>query len=264
MNKTLSDPRSPLDPQARKMRSLLEGFARVRERVNRRERVQAADQYERFRALLSAYHAAVDRDREQQKETADDFNLLDVLQFTGKETRHSMVLASLLDHDLRNFGTHAQGSLGFRLFLGAVGLPSHYAECQYTVRREIPGEVSVIDVEVACRGQFLIHIENKIWSGEGPNQTTREWADVQGRAERLGVQLDRVHALFLTPDRRSAANQRFKPVSWRCVARVMEQFADQAKPPDVKLFAAHYARVVGRFIAVRPTSEDDHGQETVE
>ena len=53
----------------------------------------------------------------------------------------------------------------------------------------------------------------------------------------------------------------FTAISWGRIARVLEQFADQAKPRDVKLFAAHYARTIRRFIAIQDKREDDHGEE---
>src|SRR5580704_3242799 len=51
--------------------------------------------------LISGHLSAIETDRLLQESRADDFNLLDVLQSTYKETRHSMVLAWLLDSDLR-------------------------------------------------------------------------------------------------------------------------------------------------------------------
>ena len=219
-------------------------------------------------ALLDGYRKAEERCREQQQQCADDFNLLAVMQLTGKEVRHSMVLAWVLDHDLRRLGTHAQGKLGFRLFLEEFGLPLRYADCNYRVCREVAGDESVVDIEVACRNQFLIHIENKIWSGEGSDQTDREWSDLQRRATGLGLNLDLsdtpVHALFLTPDGTKPSNANFRPISWGRVARVFEKFADQAKPQDVRLFARHYARILRRFIASDDRSEGEYDQKLAE
>ena len=176
-----------------------------------------------------------------------------------------MVLAWLLDHDLRKLGTHAQGNLGFRLFLREFNdlcLPMDYAATKYYVRREVAGDKSVVDIEIACREQFLIQIENKIWSGT--DQTNREWSDVQRRATSLKVGPDRTHALFLTPGGREAANPNFRPISWGRIVRVLEKFAEQAKPPDVKLFARHYAQGLERFIVIQHTSEEDNGETTDE
>lgn len=208
--------------------------------------------------LLLGHLQAIEADRIHQQAAADDFNLLDVLRATYNEARHSMVLAWVLDADLRKHGTHAQGNLGFRLFLQEVGLSPSYAEQRYWVRREVAGEDARVDVEVARRGHFLIHIENKIRAGEGSRQSDREWSDLQRRAATLGiVNPNNVHALFLTPTGVPAANANFRPISWRNVADVLERFAEAARPRDVQLFAAHYARALRRFVVGQEIKEDE-------
>jgi hypothetical protein len=154
-------------------RNLLSEFGERRVRAEMIEQTNAADDRHQFLALLDGYNETVEHYRQQQEQVADDFNLLDVTNLTGKEIRHSMVLAWLLDHDLRRFGTHAQGNLGFRLFLNDLGMPMEYSDCKYWVRREVAGDESIVDLEVASRERFLIHIENKIWSCEGTDQTDR-------------------------------------------------------------------------------------------
>src|SRR5262249_43447143 len=206
------------------IRALLNRFVELRKVADASERTHAADAHECIRDLLSGYNETVECYRYQQEQVADDFNLLDVMRLTGKEIRHSMVLAWLLDHDMRKLGTHAQGNLGFRLFLREfieLGLPIDYADCKYWVRREVVGDESIVDIEVACRGRFIIHIENKIWSGEGTDQTDREWSDLQRRAADVKVGASGVHALFLTPHGMKPANSKFRPISWRRVAQVL-------------------------------------------
>ena len=227
--------------------TLLKQFGEHRDRAIALERAQAAYDREHICALLVGYNETVERYRRQQEEVADDFNLLDVMQLTGKEIRHSMVLAWLLDHDLRKLGTHAQGDLGFRLFLHEFRLPIDYADCKYRVGREVAGDESIVDIEVACRDRFLIHIENKIWSPEGTDQTDREWSDLQRRAAALNVSAPHVHGLFLTPHGMKPAKANFQAISWGGVVRVLEAFADRAKPLDVKLFTAHYGRALRRL-----------------
>jgi hypothetical protein len=241
-----------VSPITVRFKNLLEAFSDAHRKAETLYRAQSSEDFERFTRLLNDFRHARERHRQSQEELADDFNLLEVLRLTGKEVRHSMVLAWLLDRDLESHGTHAQGRLGFRLFLRQFGLPAEYADAQYWVRREVAGDESVVDVEVAARGQFLIHVENKIWSSEGTDQTDREWADVQRRAVSLGIHPSRrdapIHALFLTPDKVVAINNNFVAISWRGVVRVLEKFAEQAKPSDVKLIARHYARAISMFI----------------
>jgi hypothetical protein len=132
------------------------------------------------------------------------------------------------------------------------------------VRREVRGDESTVDVEVASRKQFLIHIEIKIWSEEGADQTDREWADVLRRINQLEVQGElartAVHALYLTPHGDKPANPDFRSISWQSIASVFDKFADQAQPQDVKLFARHYARALRRFTTTDDRSEDHDGQ----
>lgn len=229
-------------PLAARIRTLLKEFIECRGRADKLEQARTIADREQIRTLLNGYTQAIEDYSHQQEQVADDFNLLDVMRLTGKEIRHSMVLAWLLDHDLRKLGTHAQGNLGFRLFLSKFGLPIDYADCNYWVRREVAGDESIVDIEVGCRGRFLIHIENKIWSGEGTNQTEREWSDLPRKAASLEVPASDVHALFLTPHGTKPAYPKFDAISWGNIVRVLEAFAHQAKPPDVKLFTAHYAQ----------------------
>jgi hypothetical protein len=70
-----------------------------------------------------------------------------------------------------------------------------------------------------------------------------------------------IHALFLTPAGAKPLNPHFLPVSWRRVVRVLNRFAEQAKPPDVKLFASHYARAISTFIVSQAAG---HGEDDVE
>lgn len=183
----------------------------------------------RFSVLMAGFGKAEERYRLEQVQRADDFDLLQVLQLTGNELRHSMVLAWLLDHDLRRLGTHAQGRIGFWLFLKEFGLPLAYADTNYCVRREVRGDESTVDVEVACRKEFLIHIENKIWSEEGTDQTNREWSDVRRRINQLVLRGDMartaVHALYLTLHGSRPANSNFAPISWQSIAGVFDKFA---------------------------------------
>jgi len=250
-----------------RIRTLLEKFGEHHNRVKRFEQAQMAENRDQFQVLLDGYNGKIELDRYQQEKVADDFNLLDVMRLTGKEIRHSMVLAWLLDRDMRKLGTHAQGNLGFRLFIDEfreLFLPIDSPDCKYWVRREVAGDESIVDIEVACRGQFLIHIENKIWATEGADQTNREWSDLQRRAAGLKVPASYIHALFLTPHGTKPRNPNFRAISWGRILRIFDSFAEQAKPPDVKLFTTHYVRAIRKFMIIQAISEDDDAERTVE
>ena len=154
-----------------------------------------------------------------------------------------MLLAWLLRRD----DTHAQGNLGFKLFLAAIGFSSEYAKTPYRVIREKCGEESRVDVEVSAPGKFIIHIENKIFSEEGVNQTQREWKDLQRRARELNVPATKLHGLYLTLDGHQASCVKFQSVSWKQIADVLDEFAELSKADQVALFAAHYAQALRRM-----------------
>lgn len=251
-------------PTIARLRTLLADFQRHQQRADESEQAQTSRSRAQFVHLLHDYRAAFEHYRITQEQTADDFNLLDVMNLTGSEIRHSMVLAWLLDHNIAKLGTHAQGNLGFRLFLEKCDLPVCYADCKYWVRREVAGDESIVDLEVASRGKFLIHIENKIWSSEGAAQTDREWYDLCRRAADLSVDLAHMHGLFLTPHGTRAKNPNFRSVTWGRIAELLEEFAERAKPPDVRLFGAHYARVLRRFTAIQSDSGALHVETTAE
>jgi hypothetical protein len=261
-------PTAPRQTKAIAFRDLLEEFVRIHKACTQDEAKVATANRQKLQTFINGYDLVVEVWRRHQAETADEFDILKVLDLTHDENRHSMMLAWLLDRDMLRHGTHAQGNLGFRLFLEALKLPLELADTPYWVRREVSGETSRVDIEIAARGRFLIHIENKIGSNEGPRQTHREAEDMRRRAEVLGIAPcangGYVLGLFLTPSGKPPENSVFRRISWRQIAKVVAEFAEKARPPEVKLFAKHYARTLRRFIVEESQEEDpDRGQHTV-
>ena len=210
------------------------------------------DRAKAFSTMLVDYEFAMQYWQKSQETKADHFNLLEVVDLTFDEVRHSMILAWLLDARTQNFGTHAQGTLGFSLFLSEFRLPQEYAACKYSVRREVSEDESRVDVRIESAGRFIIDIENKILSAEGIDQTNREWRDLKLRAKVLGVPESAIHAFFLSPDRREPINENFLAISYDQLMKVFESFSEDARAMDVRLFAAHYAKVLRKFICCRP------------
>jgi hypothetical protein len=87
--------------------------------------------------LLDAYEAKLTAWRKSEESSASDFNLLETLQIASDEIKHSMMLEWLLDHRIERAGTHAQGKLGFSLFLEKTGLNTDYTKADYLVSREV-------------------------------------------------------------------------------------------------------------------------------
>lgn len=237
---------------------LFKNYAIAHSRSTRQAEQIAQSHRQEFRCLFEGYLKALDIWEKNQRGTADRFDILEVLDATGDELRHSRMLAWLLDRNYRKFGTHAQGSLGFRLLLAELGLPLELAEAPYSVRREVSGMGSRIDIEVEARGFFLMHIEVKINAAEGVRQadgvrqTDREWDDLCRRAREIGVSDDpqngKIFALYLTPSGIRPSNRNFIPVRWGRIISVLKRFGTEAQPAGIKLFALHYARALGRFV----------------
>lgn len=246
---------TPMTRKAQEFKSFLEGFNSAYSVATASEAMEAYRNRQEFEPFLQGYGEALNRWRIAEEGTAEDFNLLDVMELTWKEIRHSMILAWLLDKDMTSFGTHAQGGLGFELFLKEVGLPSKYALGDYRVQREQTSDESRVDIEVAARADFVIHIENKLGAGEGDDQTNREWRDLLKRAESLGCR--EYYAFYITPKGTMPSNPNFRPISWRQIASVFTSFAAEAKPKDVSTFAAHYAKVLAHITPEADEKENE-------
>src|SRR5665811_975561 len=102
---------------------LLTEFGELRQVETNREFEADLAETHSIRNVLDGFHATREQYRKVRSSSADDFNILEVLQLARKELHYSKVLAWLLDHDLFGFGTHAQGPLGFQIFLEVLGLP---------------------------------------------------------------------------------------------------------------------------------------------
>jgi hypothetical protein len=76
--------------------------------------------FTKIQAFLDGFHRVRSAWERNQGALADDFNLLQVMEVAEDEATHSKILAWLLDRRLEH-GTHAQGNLGFRLFVQELG-----------------------------------------------------------------------------------------------------------------------------------------------
>lgn len=203
-----------------------------------------------LKQLLDDFGAQQNGWRKEQKLRADDFNILRTMRLTRKELCHSDILAWLLDP----MGSHAQGELGFLLFLRELNLPEEFASKHYRVIRELAGEESQLDIVIEAEGGFIIGIENKIDSEEGDNQTKREWNDLERRRTALSIHTE-IIAFYLTPDEAKPSWNLFKPISWQLIANIFEAFADEAKADLVRIFAKHYAETIRHEIV--PAIEEE-------
>jgi hypothetical protein len=177
--------------------------------MDKADRVPEQDRMESLITALQASRQA----RLQLRAPQAGFNLFTVFGIESDESQHSRFLAWLLD---ANSG-HGQGSTFLRAFADLCHLdiePQTLKE--YQVRLEHQDAESCIDVMVYRPKEFLIYVENKVYSPEGADQIDREFRDMRRVGHSLRVPAERQFAVFLTPEGR-------RPVSgdathWRSVS----------------------------------------------
>lgn len=247
------------------LREFIETFALLQARSDATEARDAHTQRELVESALEGFSVAESKWIDAERSRASTFSILDALGLTDKELKHSNALAWLLSRDIYAPGSHAQGELGFRIFLEHMRWPREWADEDYVVRRECANENSRIDIEVFCRNKFVIHIENKIWSSEGEKQLEREADDLSVRAAELKA--THIRAIYLTPKGEVPYVQPFEPLSWSRVAAMFSEFAVRAdgNADMVVRFSEHYANAVWRSISsIDLLKEQDNGEEDVQ
>ncbi len=161
----------------------------------------------------------------RETNSPDAVSILDVLGVGADEVRHSSILAWLINPKSR----HGRGTEFLGAFLEAASISvgeDVLHDCR--VFTEYPGQESVIDIMVCARGRFLLYIENKILSPEGPDQLNREHRDLLRLADTLRIPLPGIHGVFLTPTGvlpRTGDRQFWIPLSYDTLADRFEMVA---------------------------------------
>lgn len=130
---------------------------------------------------------AVDLLRKQQERhmQGEEFNAFDVCRIGSEETRHSAIIAALLDPK----GTHGLGSRSLKIFLQEAGLPEfaeYCDDCEVQTEVKIPGSTCTewrerrLDIVISGHDLCVV-IENKTTSADRPGQLAdyRSWLDTQ-------------------------------------------------------------------------------------
>jgi hypothetical protein len=167
-----------------RMDDLISDFA-SRRAATRIRRLEAVDR------LLSDF---VDHRKRRRFKGAGSFNVLSLFRVEEAEQIHSGFLAWLLDAD----EAHGCGPLFMETLARLCGLPVDL-RAGYYVRTEFSFHESIVDIMVARPGDFLMYIENKVWSPEGRDQLAREHRDMRRVGDSQHVPPDRQVGVFLTP-----------------------------------------------------------------
>ncbi|MBS3784945.1 MAG: PD-(D/E)XK nuclease family protein, partial [Anaerolineae bacterium] len=178
--------------------------------VSRLQRVQAF--IATFRALreaerearleaMSDFLATFEAARPLVERRGKDLNLFHLLGLQTDEVSHSAFLAWLFDPQ----AAHGEGGRFMQVFLGAARprIPLRLPET-YTVRTELSGVKSIIDIAVYRVGMFIVYIENKTVSPDTPGQHDREIRDLRRLGLTLKVPEERQYPVYLTPYGRRA------------------------------------------------------------
>ena len=161
----------------------------------------------------------------RETNSPDAFSILDVLGIGADEVRHSSILAWLINPRSR----HGRGTEYLGAFLEAASISVDedvLRDCR--VLTEYPGQESIVDIMVCARGRFLLYVENKILSPEGPDQLNREHRDLLRLADALRIPLPGIHGVFLTPTGllpTTGDRQFWKPLSYDTLADRFEMVA---------------------------------------
>jgi hypothetical protein len=254
-----------LDRRLQSLGSLIRDFQALRSELQNRRLEQMAllirdlqalrlatrdMRHEKVKSFLSTFQETHSR---FYHERHTSWNVFSVLGVRTDEVKHSSFLAWLLDAD----GDHGQGPMFLRAFvdLCCLDIPRPVLD-RSLVRTEFPGQESIIDILICCRGEFIIYLENKVLAQEGPAQIDREWADMRHLAVAWRVPEGRQFAVFLTPTGRkpkSGDASRWRNVSYQEIAAAFAGLLPEIRSAKVQLLLRDWIETISAF-----KGGDDH------
>jgi hypothetical protein len=211
---------------------------------------RAASRARRLAAMGTLLSQVNDLRARRIAERPGSFNTLSLLRVEDAEEVHSGFLAWLLDAT----ESHGCGTLFMETFAGLCGLSVDLSD-RYRVRTEFSGLESIIDVFVARDRDFLLFIENKVWSTEGIDQLAREYRDMCRRGDSLRVPVGRRIAIFLTPAGllpTTAAGTPWRTLSYRDLAAAFTPLLPQVTIPKTRLVIEDWLSIIGSWTGVVP------------
>lgn len=147
-------------------------------------------------------------------------NIFRILGCEYNEKIHSNLLAWLLNPE----ESHGLKDLFLCSFIREVFNKEIYTLGIIHVEREIHDTDGIPDIVIEGKDWRLV-IENKIYSNEGPDQTIK-YAKSYEIAGGIG---ERYFLVFLTPGGKEPLSSSFHPVSYKTIAKLLEQLLPQCQ-----------------------------------
>lgn len=197
-----------------------------------------------------------DPDLEVLARETDRFNIFEAIEAVRRELNHSAFLAYLLDPNQN----HGLGDTFTRRFLQSAvagaqpsSLSIHPIDLalwdfdQIEVRREWRN-IDILMIDEAH--EFVVIIENKIFSGEHSNQLSHYWKIVRAEFPKY-----RVLGVLLSPEGLAPSEEQYLSISYQEVQTILEKLlAAQSTRihPDVRILIDHYVQMLRRHIMAEP------------
>jgi hypothetical protein len=193
---------------------------------------------------LSTFHPLIIQ-IQKRKSDPTYFNLFKILNVNRREYIHSNILHWLLDPK----GNHGLGVEFINEVFKAVELPEITEKDICSVSREEQCEECIIDIKVSTESSLLF-IENKIDSGEGFEQTQREYRDLRTMAE------NKLHykGIFLTLSGDEPNAKEFIAWDYYRIINIIELLLDNRKENNeikfapIKFFLSNYVQTLRQMI----------------
>jgi hypothetical protein len=174
-----------------------------------------------------------------------EFSLLKVFDIEYNEQAHSSFLAWLLDPQ----GDHDLSERFVYKFISQVVSKTKELNVSridfksLRVDREIPSDESRLDIRIKDpSGSFLCIIENKIFSGEGVDQTNRLYRDFHNPA------VNELFVFLSLNERMKPKNSNFIHMTYREILSIIKSLLKETTNHDAKYLISHYANTLERII----------------
>ena len=205
-----------------------------------------------IKILLKEVSTKIKDENEKKQQTAEDFNIFEILRITHKELVHSCLLAELLNPK----GTHKQGLRFLNKFIDEIKnkIKKDRIELkdEVSVSKEVSFNNGRVDILIEDKDNIII-IENKIYAGDQDEQLLRYYNSIKSLNKNKIL-------VYLTPDGRkptkyslgmknsdSSIDERINnlnvyPLSYNNIKNVIK--TKENDPENLKVILNQYEKII--------------------